>query len=166
MNQKTNDMDDNRYFSDYRKAFKRIKKGVIIAFIFASVIITAEVISKIHYDWIEIIIQKHNIRYEEGIISYDTYSSLRRNLRFEQDFLSWISLIVTDSAKVAINIGFLLIILGLLSIPINRSLTKKMRRLGLILAGAVFISFMVYLTFGILLSNIEVIKYYPPIYWH
>ena len=163
MNQKNNILNENRYLDNYEKKIKRIKIGVILVIIIVSYIIATNALSEIHYNWVELVLQKNYILYQEGAISSDTYYSLKRNLEFEQDFFSWIILIVTNSAEVVMNIGFLIIILGFLSITIDRSFNKKMRRISLILAGIIFI-FMIFLIFEFVLRNTEVIIYYPPFY--
>ena len=163
MNQKNNILNENRYLDNYEKKIKRIKIGVILVIIIVSYIIATNALSEIHYNWVELALQKNYILYQEGAISSDTYYSLKRNLEFEQDFFSWISLIVTSSAEVVMNIGFLIIILGFLSITIDRSFNKKMRRISLILASIIFI-FMIFLIFEFVLPNTELIIYYPPFY--
>ena len=163
MNQKNSILNENRYLDNYEKKIKRIKIGVILVIIIVSYIIATNALSEIHYNWVELALQKNYILYQEGAISSDTYYSLKRNLEFEQDFFSWISLIVTSSAEVVMNIGFLIIILGFLSITIDRSFNKKMRRISLILASIIFI-FMIFLIFEFVLPNTELIIYYPPFY--
>ncbi len=161
MNQKNIIQNEDRYLDNYQKKIRRIKTGVIIVIIIVSIIIAAEAISDIHFSGIDLVIQEYYKRYQEGAINSDTYYSIKRNLEFEQDFFRWINLIVTNAAKVAMNIGFLFIILGFLSITIDRSFNKKMRRISLILTGIIFI-FMMYLIFEFVLPNADIIIYYYP----
>lgn len=163
MNKANTRIEEDKYLSIYNKKIKQIKMGVIIAIIIVIAIVAAYTINEIYHNWVDLVIQQYYIRFQEGEINSDTYYSLKQNLEFNQDFFQWISLIIANSGKVLLNIGFLFIILGLLSITTDRALKKKLRRTTLILAVSLFI-FMIFFIFVILLKDVEVVVYYPPIF--
>ncbi|MFX0012938.1 MAG: hypothetical protein ACFE9R_21690 [Candidatus Hermodarchaeota archaeon] len=164
MNQLHTRINENRYLEIYNKKIRQIKTGVIIVIIFVIVVVTAETINEIYHNWIDLVIQKYYLSYQEGVISSDSYYSLKKSLEFKQDCFQWISLIITDLGKILLNIGFLLIIVGFLTITTDRSFNKRLRRISLILAVVLFI-FVLYFVFEILFKDVEVITYYyPPIY--
>ena len=161
MNQLYTRINEDRYLEIYNKKIKQIKTGVIIVIIFVIVVVAAETINDIYHNWIDLVIQRYYLYYQEGIISSDSYYTFKEQLEFNQDFIQWISLIIANFAKILLNIGFLLIIVGFLSITTDRSFNKKLRRVSLILAVVLFI-FMLYFVFEILFKDVEVITYYYP----
>lgn len=161
MNQKNDTINENRYLNNYEKKIKRIKIGVILVIFIVSVIIVSNAVREIHYNWVEAAIRKYYIRYRDGVISYDTYNSILRNLEYDQYYFRWMCSIVSNSAEVIMNIGFLIIILGFLSITIDKSFNEKMRRISLILATIIFFS-MIYLIFEYMLQGeveVELVYY-------
>jgi len=159
MNQKNNKLVENRYFNNYGEKIKRIKNGVIVAFIFAGIIVASNAIIEMQFYGAEIAIDRAYMRYVDDEIDRDTYESIRRNLEFDQLYFRRIFSVVSGFAKVAINIGFLSIILGFLSIAVEKSFTTKMRRISLILSAILFLG-MLYLIFNNLLTDILVEEYY------
>ena len=162
MNQKNTTLNENRYLSNHERKFKRIKNGVIFIIIFAIVIIASNAVMEIQYNWTEVVIQENYIKYRNGEIIYDTYRSILENLEYDRIYFRWIISIVSNSAEVCMNIGFLILIIGFLYITIDKSFNKKMRRMSLILAGSILI-FMMYLNFEYL-HILYVTYYYPPIF--
>lgn len=159
-------INENRYLEIYNKKIRQIKTGVIIVIIFIIVIVAAETINEIYHNWIDLVIQRYYLSYQEGIISSGSYYKFKAQLEYNQDFIQWISLIIADFAKILLNIGFLFIMVGFLSITTDRSFNKRLRRISLILAVVLFI-FVLYFVFEILFKEAEVITnyyYYPPFY--
>jgi Na+/proline symporter len=161
MNQLHTRIKENRYLEIYNKKIRQIKTGVIIVIMFVIVVVAAETINEIYHNWIDLVIQKYYLSYQEGAISSDSYYSLKESLEFKQDFFQWISLIIAGLGKILLNIGFLLIIVGFLSITTDRSFNKRLRRISLILA-VVLLIFVLYLVFEILFKEVQVITYYYP----
>lgn len=167
MNQEYSKINENRYLYIYNKKIKQIKTGVIISIIMVIAVVAATTINEIISNWVDLVMNQHYISYQEGSMSSDTYYLLIRQLEFNQDFSQWLSLIIISFGKILLNVGFLLMILGFLSISTDRAFNKRLRRTSLILAVSMFI-FMLYLIFGILLNDAKVIIggwYSPHIIW-
>ena len=156
MNQIYTKINDSRYLVIYNKKIKQIKAGVIMVMVILMVMLAAEVINDVSYKWIDFVIQNYYKSYQEHEISYEIYLSLKEELEFDQVFYEWICFAVSGTAKVLSNIGFIFIIVGLLSITTDRALNKKLRRVSLILSISLLI-FVIYFIFEILLKDIEVI---------
>ena len=146
MSQRNDEVDENRFYDKYGGNIKRIKNGVIFVIIFASVIVASNAAIEIQYYGAEVALRRARIRYDNDEIDYETYDSIRDTLDFDQLYYRRIFSVVRNFAKVVINIGFLSIILGFLSMAVDKTFNKKMRRINLILSAILFLG-MTYLIF-------------------
>ena len=152
MSQRNNNIGEDREVKSFGEKIQRIKKGVIITFIFAGIIVASNAAIDIQYYGAEVAIERAYRRYQDGEIDYDTYYSIRDDLEFDQLYFRSIFSVVTGFAEVVINIGFLTIILGFLSITVDKSLPRKMRRISLILSTVLFLG-VLYIIFTIILEE-------------
>ena len=152
LNKKKNELDENRYFNNYGEKIKRIKKGVIFVFIFASAIVASNATIEMQYHGAELALERAYRRYQDDLIDYETYNSIRDTLELDQLYFRRLFSVASGFAKVAINIGFLIVILGFLSITVDKSVTTKMRRISLILSTVLFLG-VLYIIFTIILEE-------------
>lgn len=135
MNQENKNFHENRYLDNKKKKIKRIKIGVLIAIIIGTVIVTCEACIEIHKNWTIIKDLENYLDYRDGKIDYDEYYERFIELMHDHYLFEFAFSIVSNSARVGLNIVFIAIIIGFLSITIDDSFSKKMRRISLILAS-------------------------------
>ena len=135
MNQENKNFHENRYLNNKKKKIKRIKIGVIIAIIIGTVIVTCEACIEIHNNWTTIKDLENYLDYRDGKIDYDEYNDRSYELTHDHYLFEFAFLIVSNSARVGLNIVFIAITISFLSITIDDSFSKKMRRISLILAS-------------------------------
>jgi len=146
MNQKNKDFKEKREMDFKKKNFRRINIGIIIALFIGTVIGACEGIKEINSNWTTVQKQKLYIDYRNDLINYDEYRDRREVLDYETYLFEYRISIVSNSAKVFLNVAFILIIIGLLSVTIDQLFSKKMRRISLIMAIMILL-FMTYSIF-------------------
>ena len=90
--------------------------------------------------------------YRNDLINYDEYRDRGEVLLYETYLFEYYISLVSNSVKVFLNIAFILIIIGLLSITIDQLFNKKMRRISLIMA----ITILLFMTYSIFISNVAI----------
>lgn len=152
MNQKNKDFKEKREMDLKKKKIRRIYIGIIIALFIGTVIGACEGSKEINRNWTTVQYQKLYMDYKNDLLNYTEYQDRREVLAYETYlFESYISL-VSNSVKVFLNIAFILIIIGLLSITIDQLFNKKMRRISLIMA----ITILLFMTYSIFISNVVI----------
>ena len=132
-------------FNEKRK-IKRIKISVIIAMIIGTVIVVSQAgvdLSVSEYNYSR---QKLSRLYDQGLISYEEYYDRRDQLDFDLYTDIWVISNISFYAKIGLNIAFIFVIIGFMSISVDRSFNSKTRRISLIIA-CVFLIFGLYSIF-------------------
>lgn len=122
---------------------KRLKVGMIIAIIAGTLFITSQSLTIINNNWYTATLQKLMIDYQNGDINYDEYDDMREQLQLNMYTNLWSISILSTVARISVYVVFIFIIICLLSIVLDQSFSKKMRRLAFGLSG-IFILFTLY----------------------
>jgi len=152
MNQKNKDFKEKREIDLKKKKIRRIYIGIIIALLIGTVIGACEGIKEINHNWTTVQYQKLSMDYNNGLLDYTEYQDSREVLEYETYLFEYYISLVSNSVKVFLNIAFILIIIGLLSITIDQLFNKKMRRISLIMA----ITILLFMTYSIFISNVVI----------
>ena len=152
MNQKNKDFNEKREMNFKKKKIRRINIGIIIALLIGTAIGACEGIKEINSNWTIVQNQKLYMDYRNDLINYTEYQDRREVLEYETYLFEYRISLVNNSAKVFLNIAFILIIIGLLSITIDQLFDKKMRRISLIMA----ITILLIMTYSIFISNVVI----------
>lgn len=152
MNQKNKDFKEKREMDFKKKKIRRIYIGIIIALFIGTVIGACEGSKEINRNWTTVQLQKLYMDYNNDLIDYTEYQDRREVLEYETYLFEYRISLVSNSAKVFLNIAFILIIIGLLSITIDQLFDKKMRRISLIMA----ITILLIMTYSIFISNVVI----------
>lgn len=142
---------------------KRLKKGIIVAIIFGSIFVASEVVINIHQNWTNIALQDAETMRDDGKIDYKELNDIRNQLNYVRYYVKYVCSIVSLIAQICLDIAFIFIIIGFLSITIDDSLDKKMRRTSLILASITLL-FLMYFIF-ISVTDEFWLLYYPNYYY-
>jgi len=134
MNQENNNFHDNRYIDNEQKKIKRIMIGIVLAIIAGTIIVASDAVLEISAFEYNMANQKNYLDYRDGIIDYNEYNDRRYELLYDLSQTQYAISIVSNSARIGLNIIFIFIIIGFLSIAIDMSFNKKMRRISLVLA--------------------------------
>ena len=151
-----NDIPKDRY--QYKKTIKikRLKIGMILAIITGSLFIACQLLVGVNQSWYNVERQKAYLDYREGLITYEEYDDIREQLELDLYINQWIISISSTIANVGLYFVFIFIIIILLSIVLDESFNRKMRRLALGLAG-IFLLFILYPIF----AASTVVYYFP-----
>lgn len=152
MNQKNKDFKEKREMDLKKKKIRRIYIGIIIALFIGTVIGACEGSKEINRNWTTVQYQKLYMDYENDLLDYTEYQDRREVLEYETYLFEYYISLVSNSVKVFLNIAFILIIIGLLSITIDQLFNKKMRRISLIMA----ITILLFMTYSIFISNVAI----------
>jgi len=133
---------NNRDLKNKKKRINRIKIGVIVAIIIGTVIVACEAFIEINYNWNNVENQKNYNKYRDGEISYDEYYNRTQDSLYDYSMNVYVVSIISSFARVGLNASFILIIIGFLSITIDNSFNKKMRRISLIIASIILLFMM------------------------
>lgn len=152
MNQKNKDFKEKREMDLKKKKIRRIYIGIIIALFIGTVIGACEGSKEINRNWTTVQLQKLYMDYNNDLIDYTEYKDRREVLEYETYLFEYYISLVSNSVKVFLNIAFILIIIGLLSITIDQLFNKKMRRISLIMA----ITILLFMTYSIFISNVAI----------
>ncbi|MFX0029943.1 MAG: hypothetical protein ACFE8B_12080 [Candidatus Hermodarchaeota archaeon] len=125
---------NDRFRDNAIKKVKRLKIGIIIAIIAGSLFIASQSLMLVNQNWYNVARQEIYIDYENGKIDYDTYDAKRDKLELNLYTNMLAISILGTIATVSVTITFIFIIISLLSIVIDDSFNRKMRRLALGLA--------------------------------
>lgn len=139
MTKENNNLDEDRFFDLHIKKLRRIKIGIILAIIAGTVIVASEGIIVSATDNMNVKDLNNYLLYRDGVIDYDEYNDRRYDLLYDFFQTTYAFSIVSNIARISINLVFIFIIIGLLSISIDRSFNKKMRRISLILASIILL---------------------------
>ncbi|MFX0027497.1 MAG: hypothetical protein ACFE8M_13935 [Candidatus Hermodarchaeota archaeon] len=148
-----NDIPKDRYY--YKKAIKikRLKIGMILAIITGALFITCQLLIGVNQSWYNAERYKAYLDYQEGLITYEEYDDIREQLELDLYVNQWIISISSTIANVGLYFVFIFIIVILLSIVLDESFNRKMRRLALGLAG-IFLLFILYPIFAATITTI------------
>jgi hypothetical protein len=152
MNQKNKDFKEKREMDFKKKKIRRIYIGIIIALFIGTVIGACEGSKEINRNWTTVQYQKLYMDYKNDLLNYTEYQDRREVLAYETYLFEYYISLVSNSVKVFLNIAFILIIIGLLSITIDQLFNKKMRRISLIMA----ITILLFMTYSIFISNVAI----------
>ena len=152
MNQKNKDFKEKREMDLKKKKIRRIYIGIIIALFIGTVIGACEGSKEINRNWTTVQYQKLYMDYKNDLLNYTEYQDRREVLAYETYLFEYYISLVSNSVKVFLNIAFILIIIGLLSITIDQLFNKKMRRISLIMA----ITILLFMTYSIFISNVAI----------
>ncbi|MFX1587989.1 MAG: hypothetical protein ACFFC1_07530 [Promethearchaeota archaeon] len=151
-----NDIPKDRY--QYKKTIKikRLKIGMILAIIAGALFIACQLLVGVNQSWYNVERQKAYLDYREGLITYEEFDDIREQLELDLYTNQWIISISSTIANVGLYFVFIFIIVILLSIVLDESFNRKMRRLALGLAG-IFLLFILYPIF----AASTVVYYFP-----
>ena len=152
MNQENNNSHDNRYINYEKKKIKRIMIGIVLAIIAGTIIVASDAVLEISANEYNMADLKNYLDYRDGIISYTEYNDRRYELLHDLYQTQYEISIVSNSARIGLNIIFIFIIIGFLSIAIDKSFNNKMRRISLILAciTSLSITYFIFLSVNVL----------------
>ncbi len=137
---------------DHKKATKFIIKGMIIAIIFGSIALTSKSVALNATDWYNWQVQENENNYMNGVYGYDEYLKQLNYLISAQNFMAFQEAIFTNIARIGVDIGLILVLVGFIAYASNKDLNDKMRLLSLILAGTVIAVIM----FTSLFTNVSI----------
>ena len=138
---------------------KRIKKGVTLVIIFASILTASNAALEMQHTGAELALARAVRRLEDDEIEWETYEMIRDTLELDQIYYRRLHSVVSGFAKVLLIVGFIPIILGFLSITFDRSFHGKLRRLSLVLTAFLLIG-MLYLILSNILTDFVIEEYY------
>ena len=143
----------------YKKIIKikRLKIGMILAIIAGALFITFQLLIGVNQSWYNAERQRAFMDYDQGLISYEEYFEIREQLELDFYVNLWFISIFSTIANVGVYFVFIFIIVILLSIVLDESFNRKMRRLALGLAGIILL-FILYPIF----ANVGTIYYIIP----
>jgi hypothetical protein len=124
-------LNEDRYQINKIIRIKRLKIGMTIAIIVGTLFITSQSLITINYNWYYATYQKLMIDYQNGEMDYEEYDDLRDQLQLNMYTNLWSISILSTAARIGVYVLFIFIILCLLSIVLDHSFSKKMRRLAL-----------------------------------
>lgn len=159
LNKENDILNENRHLNNKRIKIKRLKIGMIIAIISGTTFIALQGLIEVNYNWYFAARQRVYIDYNQELISYDEYRDRRDQLELEFYVNLWSISIFSTVAKVGMNIVFIFIIIFLLSIVLDESFNRKMRRLSLGLAGILLL----FILYPIIISTFQFPLY--PLYY-
>lgn len=142
MNKNNSDFNEDRFIKNHEKKFTLIKVSVIIAIITGTLIAATEGILVSSTQRMNAADLANYILYRDGEIDYEEYNDRRYDLMYNLYQTTFLLSIVTNIARIGLNIAFIFVIIGLLSISSNRSFNKKMRRISLALASIILLIMM------------------------
>ncbi len=108
---------------------------MIIAIIAGTLFIVSQSLIAVNYQEYYADYKKAEIDYDNGIIDYDEYDDRRNQLELELYKDLWVISILSTGAKVGVYVAFVFIIVFLISIVLDESFNRKMRRLALGVSG-------------------------------
>lgn len=149
-----------RYNYNKEIKIKRLKIGMILALIIGALFILCVSLNVINQNWYNVERQKLVNDYNQGLISSDDYNDIRRQQDLDLYLNVWIISIFGSIAKAGVYCVFIFIIISLLSIVLDASFNRKMRRMALGLAGIIVL----FLLYPIIATNSTVVNYYYG-YW-
>lgn len=132
-----------RYNHNKEIKIKRLKIGMILALIVGALFILCASLNVINQNWYDLERQRAYNDYNQGLITSDDYSEIRRQLDLNLDLNTWFISIFGSIAKVGIYGVFIFIIISLFSIVLDTSFNRKIRRIALGLAG-IIVLFLLY----------------------
>lgn len=125
----------DRDYHSRAKKIKRLRNGMILAIIFGSLFVTSQLLNTANQNWYLLESQRLSIEYGNGDLTYEEYDNLRDNTTLTMYTNQWSISIFQVVARAGVFITFIFVIIGLISIVLDESFSKKMRRLALGLAG-------------------------------
>lgn len=134
---------ENRFDNNQIIKIKRLKIGMILALIAGALFVTSLLLIGINQNWYTFERQRIYIDYSQGLISSEQYNDLLDQLELHFYGNIWLISIFSTIAKVGVYCVFIFIIISLLSIILDNSFNRKMRRLALGLAG-IMLLFLLY----------------------
>ncbi len=135
------------------KATKCLIYGLIISIIFSMIVATSMSIAGNALAWKTLADYQNQIGYWNGAYGYSEYvqnSVDINNIRYWMEFQN---VIVVNIARIGINIGLILMVIGFIGFATNESLDERTRRVSLTLAGLILLIVMMSLFFsGVLIQ--------------
>jgi hypothetical protein len=135
INIKNDSLNEDRFQINKRIKIQRLKYGMIIAIIAGTLFIVSQSLTAVNYQEYYADYKKAEIDYDNGDITYEEYNDRRNQYELELYKDLWVISILSTGAKVGVYIAFVFIIVFLISIVLDGSFNKKMRRLALGISG-------------------------------
>jgi hypothetical protein len=128
------------------KKIRRIKISVLLVMIVGTVIIGSQAgvlfINQKYIFTLEMLRRAQN----EGTMSYQEYSIRRDALEYQLDLEEWVISNIIFYSTIGLNIAFVFVVAGFMSISFDNVFNRRTRRISLIIA-CVFIIFVLYSIF-------------------
>ena len=137
---------DRQVTFDEKRKIKYIKICVIITMIIGTVFVVSQAGADLSMADFNYSRQKLSMLYDEGSITSEEYYDRRDQLYLDVYLDLWVISNISFYAKIGLNIAFIFVIIGFLSITVDRNFNNKTRRISLIIA-CVFIIFGLYSIF-------------------
>ncbi|KKM16574.1 hypothetical protein LCGC14_1684490 [marine sediment metagenome] len=141
------------------KKIRRIKISVIVTMIIGTVVVISQAGTGLSFNNYSFSLQSVRKAYDDGKISYEEYLERIDALVYQFYLDLWVISNVNFYAKIGLNIAFIFVIIGFLSLSFDNLFPKKTRRISLIIA-CVFLIFGLYSIF-IPAPSIALPYYYP-----
>ncbi len=122
---------------DHKKATKYLIRGMIIAIIFGGIALTSKSIASNGQDWWYWQSQENENNLNNGLIGYDEYLKKSNEIEATRYWMQFQEAIFGNIARIGVDFGLILVLIGFIAYASNKDLNDKMRLLSLILAGLV-----------------------------
>jgi ABC-type multidrug transport system fused ATPase/permease subunit len=123
-----------RYNYNKKVKIKRLKIGMILALVAGALFITCESFFAINQNWYNAEKQLVTNNYNQDLITSEEYNDIRRQQDLNRYLNIWLISIFSTISKLGVYGVSIFIIISLLSIILDESFNKKMRRISLGLA--------------------------------
>jgi len=137
---------------DHKKATKFIFYGITIAIIFGTIALVSRSISSNATNWQNYMTNKNNYDYWSGLIGYQEYLERSKEIAIQAEFMKFQVAIFANIARIGVNIGLLLVLIGFLGYSAQKEFDSRYRLISLIIAGVITVVMM----FTLMFSNITV----------
>jgi len=136
------------------KATKYLIYGLIISIIFSLIVATSMSIAGNANAWLTYANYQNQIGYWEGLYGYSEYQQNLIANQNTRNFMAYQNVIFVNIARVGINIGLILMLIGFIGFATNEKLDEKTRHISLTLAGLILLIVMLSLFFTNVTMNI------------
>nr|MDO8109997.1 hypothetical protein [Candidatus Sigynarchaeota archaeon] len=119
---------------DPKKATKLLLKGLIVAIVFGMILLTSRSIASYSSTYKNIADLQNNLNVANGLYGYADYLVQQQQIQLTVYIMSYQVAIVGNLARVGINIGLVLMVLGFLALAFNTTMDDKSRKIMLVFA--------------------------------
>jgi len=124
---------------DKEKATKYVVKGLIVAIIFATIMLISAAISGGSTSYQTLATEYNEQMYWSGVYGYQTFLQKSSEIELIRLWMVYQSVIVVNISRLGVNIGLVVLTIGFLGFATNDKLDSKTRVAALIIAGVVLI---------------------------